>query len=527
MAFIVFAIGLSFYVLGDAMSRVKQCARVGAAAFALGLSLAGPQALGVASADSGESDASAAVSAQGKPADAAARGVGREARAGRIARAAGVAGSSAPAASAAPDDGVGAGPVVRGPRAAAARPATRAVRGPRIAAAARPAAGAASGSETTTLTSASSPAATVRAVAAATGAAVAAGAGSAVTPTPLAAATQRPAWVQAISNAVAYVQEQQARPVVANPVGSIQAALHSGTDTAFHTLNQLLSNLPANPISDFLSGALLLVRRTLFDEVQTPYTFTNVLEANGQWSGSLNTVDPWDEKLTSTITAAPAHGSVQINTDGTYTYTPDEGYIGTDSFTVSVNDPGFDLFNPLASRVQSVTATVDTSIATPDANNFIYPSIKNQGCLPDSCGAVVACGTGACLSSGETFKVDWSYYRIGQTGAEQFADGGPRLKQGDTWFLTFADPQTGAPAPGKYFMYKTYVVREIYGKPDRPLIEITWTQDEGHKVTTARDDKLQYWGKEYSSEPWAWTLRFLTLKGPINATQQVQLSIPV
>jgi len=218
---------------------------------------------------------------------------------------------------------------------------------------------------------------------------------------------------------------------------------------------------------------------------------------------------------------------VQINTDGTYTYTPDEGYIGTDSFTVSVNDPGFDLFNPLASRVQSVTATVDTSIATPDANNFIYPSIKNQGCLPDSCGAVVACGTRACLSSGETFKVDWSYYRIGQTGAEQFADGGPRLKQGDTWFLTFADPQTGAPAPGNYFMYKTYVVREIYGKPDRPLIEITWTQDEGHKVTTARDDKLQYWGKEYSSEPWAWTLRFLTLKGPINATQQVQLSIPV
>lgn len=342
------------------------------------------------------------------------------------------------------------------------------------------------------------------------------GAGSAVTPTPLAAAAQRPAWVQAISNAVAHVQEQQARPVVANPVGSIQAALHSGTITAFHTLNQWLSGLPPGQIADFLSGALLLVRRTLFDQVATPYTFTNVLEANGQWSGSLNTVDPWDEKLKSTVTVAPAHGSVQINPDGVYTYTPDEGYIGTDSFTVNVDDPGFDLLNPFGSRVQSVTATVDTSIATPDAT-FIYPSIKNQGCSPD-------CGKG---EQAGTFKVDWTYYRIGQTGAEQFEDGGPRVKPGATWFLTFTDPQTGVPTPGNYFMYKTYVVAEDSGHPDLPLIEIQWIQDDGHKVTTVSDHKLKYWGKlgdEFRSGPW--NRLFLTLKGPINATQQVQLSVP-
>lgn len=335
---------------------------------------------------------------------------------------------------------------------------------------------------------------------------------------PTAAASGLEVRTQGRAAAIAQLQ-YDAGAVLADPVGSIQAALHSGTITAFHSLNQWLSSLPPGQIADFLSGALLLVRRTLFDQVETPYTFTDVLEANGQWTGSLNTVDPWEEALTSTVTVAPAHGSVQINPDGTYTYTPDEGYTGTDSFTVNVDDPGFDLFDPFGSRVQSVTATVDTSIATPDAT-FIYPSIKNQGCSPD-------CGF---LEQGGSIKVDWTYYRIGQTGAEQFADGGPRLKPGATWFATFTDPQTGAPAPGNYFMYKTYVVSENAFHPDRPLIEIQWTQDEGRSVTTASDYKLEYWGKGDPSfaegQPWAWTRRFLTLKGPINATQQVQLSIP-
>uniref|UniRef100_UPI00056C11E0 DUF4347 domain-containing protein n=1 Tax=Anaerovorax odorimutans TaxID=109327 RepID=UPI00056C11E0 len=34
----------------------------------------------------------------------------------------------------------------------------------------------------------------------------------------------------------------------------------------------------------------------------------------------------------------PSHGSVTVNTDGTFTYTPDTNYVGTDSFTWKVND---------------------------------------------------------------------------------------------------------------------------------------------------------------------------------------------
>ena len=84
-------------------NKSKTAGRVGAAAFALGLSLAGPQAVGVASADSDGTDAaSASADSSSSGASGAASpkpAAGRAARAGRSAAAAGSA--------------AGAGPVVR------------------------------------------------------------------------------------------------------------------------------------------------------------------------------------------------------------------------------------------------------------------------------------------------------------------------------------------------------------------------------------------------------------------------------
>ena len=34
----------------------------------------------------------------------------------------------------------------------------------------------------------------------------------------------------------------------------------------------------------------------------------------------------------------PAHGTVALNSDGTYTYTANQGYVGADSFQVTVAD---------------------------------------------------------------------------------------------------------------------------------------------------------------------------------------------
>nr|WP_319400952.1 Ig-like domain-containing protein [uncultured Carboxylicivirga sp.] len=70
----------------------------------------------------------------------------------------------------------------------------------------------------------------------------------------------------------------------------------------------------------------------------------SVVEGNTLEGASLlnNDSDPDGDDLTINITpiAIPDHGSLIIHTDGTFTYTPDEEYIGEDSFTYEVCDNG-------------------------------------------------------------------------------------------------------------------------------------------------------------------------------------------
>ncbi|WP_316801641.1 Calx-beta domain-containing protein [Pedobacter frigidisoli] len=55
-------------------------------------------------------------------------------------------------------------------------------------------------------------------------------------------------------------------------------------------------------------------------------------------TGTVTASDVDGDALTFTLTTTPAHGTVVVNADGTYTYTPATGYSGTDSFTITVSD---------------------------------------------------------------------------------------------------------------------------------------------------------------------------------------------
>ncbi len=65
-----------------------------------------------------------------------------------------------------------------------------------------------------------------------------------------------------------------------------------------------------------------------------------------------NDSDPESNPLTSVINSGPAHGSVNLNANGSFTYTPVNGFVGTDSFTYHANDGSLD------SGVVTVTLTV-------------------------------------------------------------------------------------------------------------------------------------------------------------------------
>jgi VCBS repeat-containing protein len=56
------------------------------------------------------------------------------------------------------------------------------------------------------------------------------------------------------------------------------------------------------------------------------------------FTGALRGTDPDDDPLTFAIATGPAHGTISVQADGSFTYTPDANYTGPDSFTFTASD---------------------------------------------------------------------------------------------------------------------------------------------------------------------------------------------
>ena len=132
----------------------------------------------------------------------------------------------------------------------------------------------------------------------------------------------------------------------ANPVRLVTGIV-SGV-LAWLGLNPLLTGSPTAPAEPpMLWGLLEWVRRqvqhTLFN--RTPTTAYNPAEngqsVDGVITGDLHAVDPDGDPLTFTVTRAPDHGSVVVNSDGTFTYTSNADFArtgGIDTFSIVVDD---------------------------------------------------------------------------------------------------------------------------------------------------------------------------------------------
>jgi hypothetical protein len=75
-------------------------------------------------------------------------------------------------------------------------------------------------------------------------------------------------------------------------------------------------------------------------------------------------VDGWVEPVTVTVVTGPENGSVENNGDGTVTYTPGAGFIGTDTFTYTVEDD-----DGATSNVATVSVTVNDQPTAPTLNS--------------------------------------------------------------------------------------------------------------------------------------------------------------
>ncbi|MCP5404790.1 MAG: tandem-95 repeat protein [Pseudomonadaceae bacterium] len=128
---------------------------------------------------------------------------------------------------------------------------------------------------------------------------------------------------------------------------------NGGTDTA--TIFVTVTNEPPVAVDDAASTAF-----------QTPVSF-NVLTNDSDPSGGRLKFDG--------IVGAPAHGTVSVDSAGNVTYTPANGFTGTDTFTYRVVD------GCGAEDVATVTITVGTPPNTPpDATNDVATAVCD--CAP-------------------------------------------------------------------------------------------------------------------------------------------------
>lgn len=199
--------------------------------------------------------------------------------------------------------------------------------------------------------------------------------GSAGRPVPAAAATEAP-----LSVIDTGLLSAPAVPASAPGLTASQAV-----DQFFTSATDWLSGLPDSPVTAFLEGALLLVRRTLFNRapVVKPDTVTALVD--GQAQGNIGALDLDGDAMTYALTEAPTHGEVVIAADGSFIYTPDQGYTGPDTFTVAVADTGWHInllewHQPAAEQTAVAVFVGITPVSIPGTPYPGYESAADCGC---------------------------------------------------------------------------------------------------------------------------------------------------
>jgi VCBS repeat-containing protein len=188
-------------------------------------------------------------------------------------------------------------------------------------------------------------------------------------------------------------------------------------------------------------------------------------------SGSVKATDPNGDTLTYAVGSAPANGSVTVNADGSYVYTPKANYAGSDSFTITASD------GKGGTATQAVKVTV-----TPVNDAPVITSAAQAGAVVED-GALSATGkftssdvdagatatyTGSKVGTYGSFTIDaatgaWKY-DLDNATAQALAAGEAKT---ETFAVVVTDDK-GATATQN-------VVVTVTGSNDAPVISTTTT----------------------------------------------------
>jgi VCBS repeat-containing protein len=114
--------------------------------------------------------------------------------------------------------------------------------------------------------------------------------------------------------------------------------------------------------------------------VTTAYDDSNEVEKNTTVSGNviLNDIDPKNTGFNVTLVAGKnvTHGTLVLNSNGSYTYTPNRDYLGTDSFTYQACDKGTPAQCSIATVYLNVYDPAVQCIAATGPNQLVNPSFE-------------------------------------------------------------------------------------------------------------------------------------------------------
>jgi uncharacterized protein (DUF302 family) len=142
--------------------------------------------------------------------------------------------------------------------------------------------------------------------------------------------------------------------------------------------------VPSSPPQDtsFFGRLVQSVKHTFFNHAPSVgYDESqNSQGRNGVLTGALDGSDVDGDAVTYKVVQGPASGSVVVNANGTFTYTPSAGLAnsgGTDSFVVGLNDGADPLQGAIGSRLPAssahiTTKTINVAVHAPNTGITVY-----------------------------------------------------------------------------------------------------------------------------------------------------------